>query len=89
MDLPPLLSLFTVFYSICGVTRVDTDEVTLLNYLREPQNRVQYDKLSNKTYVVEEINDDLMIGKPMISFLTQHQLFLDILSAPSSTPLIP
>jgi len=47
--------------SICGVTRIDTDEITLLNFLREPQNRVVYDKLCNKTYVVEEINDDLMI----------------------------
>ena len=54
-------------FSICGVTRVNTDCDTLVEYLGNLSNKIEYDKFLHKTMVVEEINENLQICGYMMS----------------------
>ena len=67
-------------FSICGVTRVNTDCDTLVEYLGNLSNKIEYDKFLHKTMVVEEINENLQICGYMMSLQSSfdhpHNLYL-------------
>jgi len=59
---------------ICGVTRVNADCDTLVNYLNNLNNKIEYDKFLHKVMVVEEINENLQIM--YMRFKTKHCLMV-------------
>ena len=58
-----------MFVSICGVTRVNTDCDTLVEYLNDLNNKIDYDRFLHKAMIVEEVSEDLQISESLCTAL--------------------